>query len=124
MPTLVLLVLVLLPTPAQVVKLPPGATNISTSGPCEIHGMIMTDMAAEGKTTGGPSAPSVLTFQVRCSVSWGMCSARLVSADLFPFPQGKGRIQPPERRTGLLEPTVYPFEVVGKYDTVRLSCCR
>eukprot|EP00752_Nemacystus_decipiens_P007802 g6968.t1 len=53
----------------EVVKLPPGATNISTSGPCEIHGMIMMD-ATEGTATGSPPRPSVLTFQAHPELNY------------------------------------------------------
>ncbi len=39
----------------QVVRLPPGATNISTSRPCEIHGMMMMMVMTAGPETKGPA---------------------------------------------------------------------
>eukprot|EP00903_Cladosiphon_okamuranus_P012866 g12017.t1 len=68
----------------EVVKLPPGATNISTSGRCEIHGMIMmskvegtaaspravSSSSASSSATRGPSTPSILTFQAHPELNY------------------------------------------------------
>eukprot|EP00904_Undaria_pinnatifida_P005652 jgi/Undpi1/2216/HiC_scaffold_12.g05602.m1 len=50
----------------EVVELPPGAVNISTSRHCLIHGMIMDDKGEDGE----PPRPNLLTFQAHPELNY------------------------------------------------------